>query len=191
MKLYEKLPDSVIVNGKRIRLNLDFRNVLRMIDILSEDNLMQDARDYLALKCICKHPKKGMMGPVRKLLFPGAGSENGDKITDFAQDADLIRAAFLQEYGINLFRDKLHWFEFACLFACIPAGNKYSEILQIRTKPIPAATKWNQEERAWSMKAKAEFAVKLTEKEQERQYKKNVKGIGQMLAAIAGKGEKK
>jgi hypothetical protein len=105
MKLYEKLPDSVMVNGKRVRLNLEFRNVIRMIDIMSEDGLMQEAREYLALKCICRHPKKGMMKPVRELLFPGAGSDNSERITDFEQDADLIRAAFLQEYGINLFRD--------------------------------------------------------------------------------------
>jgi hypothetical protein len=113
MKLYEKLPDSVMVNGKRVRLNLEFRNVIRMIDIMSEDGLMQEAREYLALKCICRHPKKGMMKPVRELLIPGAGSDNSERITHFEQDADLIRAAFLQEYGINLFRARLHWFEFS------------------------------------------------------------------------------
>lgn len=191
MKLYEKLPDSVIVNERRIRLNLDFRNVIRMIDILSEENLMHEAREYLALKCICRHPKKGMMGPVRELLFPGAGPDAEEKITDFAQDADLIRAAFLQAYGINLFREKLHWFEFSCLLSCIPAGNKYSEILQIRARPMPAATKWNGEERAWLLKAKTEFGIKLSEKEKKKKYENSVKNIGQMLLALAGEGEKK
>lgn len=186
MKLHEKLPDSVIVNGHKVRLDLDFRNVLKFIEILSEDNLMPEAREYLALKCICKHPRKGMMIPVRKLLFSEAGTGNAEKITDFAQDADLIRAAFMQEYGINLFRDKLHWLEFSCLLSCIPSGNKYSEILHIRSKPIPAPTKWNGEERAWLIKAKHDFAIKLTEKEQERKYEKDVKAIGQILSALVG-----
>lgn len=190
MKLYEKLPDSVMVNGKKVRLNLDFRNVIRMVDIMSEDGLTHEAREYLALKCICKRPKKGMMKPVRELLFPGAGSDNGERITDFEQDADLIRAAFLQEYGINLFRDHLHWFEFSCLLSCIPSGNKYSEILQIRAKPIPAASKWNAEERTWLMKAKSEFGIKQTEKEQEKKYKQDIKNISLMLDALIGEGEK-
>jgi len=189
MKLYEKLPDSVIVNGKRVRLDLDFRNVIRMIDILSDDDLMQEAREYLALKCICKRPRKGMMAAVRVLLFPGAGSESGERITDFAQDADLIRAAFMQEYGINLFRDRLHWFEFSCLLSCIPSGSKYADILQIRAKPIPAATKWNTEERTWLMKAKSEFGIKKTEMEQEKRYKQDIKNIGMMLDALIGGGK--
>ena len=190
MKLYEKLPDSVVVNGKRVRLNLEFRNVIRMIDILSEDNLMQEAREYLALKCICKHPKKGMMEPVRKLLFPNAGDGSIERITDFEQDADLIRAAFLQEYRINLFRDKLHWFEFSCLLSCIPSGSKYSDILQIRAKPIPFPSKWNAEERKWLIKAKSEFGIKKTEKEIEKKYKQDVDNIGMMIEALIGEGEK-
>ena len=189
MKLYEKLPDSVTVNGKRIRLDLDFRNVLRFIDILCEENLTSEAREYLALKCICKHPKKGMMIPIRKLLFPGATAENAEKITDFSQDADLIRAAFLQEYGINLFREKLHWFEFSCLFGCLPSGSRYSDILQIRAKPIPAPTNWNAEERAWLIKAKSEYAIQTTEKGREKKYEHDVQSIGQMLDTLFGDGE--
>ena len=190
MKLYEKLPDSVIVDGHVVRLDLDFRNVIKFIETLSQDDLMPKAREYLALKCICKHPRQGMMTPVRRLLFPETGSESTEKITDFIQDADLIRAAFLQAYGINLFRDKLHWFEFSCLLSCIPSGTKYSEVIQIRAKPIPAPTKWNTEERAWLMKAKHEFGIKLTEEEQAKKYEKSVKNIGQMLSALVGDGEK-
>ena len=190
MKLHERLPDSVVVDGHRVRLDLDFRNVIKFIEILSQDDLMPEAREFLALKCICKHPRKGMMTPVKKLLFPETGSESTGKITDFAQDADLIRAAFLQSYGINLFREKLHWFEFSCLLSCIPSGSRYSEVVQIRTKPIPAPTKWNSDERAWLMKAKHEFGIKLTEKEQEKKYEKSVQNIGRMLTALVGEGEK-
>lgn len=191
MKLYEKLPDSVTVDGRKIRLDLDFRNVIHFMEILSEDYLTPEAREYLALKCICRRPREGMMFAVRRLLFPGAGKEDGERVTDFTQDADLIRAAFMQEYGINLFRDKLHWFEFTCLLSCLPSGSKYSDILQIRTKPMPTATKWNTEERAWLMKAKAEYAIKLTEKEQEKRYAQSVKNLGKMLTALVGEGDSK
>ena len=188
MKLFESLPDSVTVNGKRVRVDLDFRNVLKMMEILSRDDLMPEAREFLALKCICKRPRKGMMYPVRRLLFPGAGGEH-KKITDFEQDADLIRAAFMQEYRINLFRDKLHWFEFSCLLGCLPEGSKYMEILSIRTRPIPAPTAYNQNEIAWLTEAKARYGLELTEKEQKKQYSEDVRRIGAFLLSLAGEGE--
>ena len=185
MKLYEKIPDHVTVNGKRIRVNLDFRNVLKMIDILGQDDLLPDAREWLAMKCICRRPVKGMMQEIMKMLFPKA--EARERITDFEQDADLIRAAFMQAYGINLFRDKLNWFEFSCLLSCIPEGSKYSDILSIRARPMPEANQYNQKERQWLAEAKAQFGLKITEKEQEERYKKDVHRISSFLMALEGK----
>lgn len=184
MKLYEKYPDSVTVGGKRIRLDLDFRNVLRMMDILAEDDLMADARDYLAMKCICRHPRKGMKKEVMKLLFTeGADHE---RITDFDQDADMIRAAFLQAYRIDLNTRKMHWFEFSGLLSCLPEGSMYTQVLSIRARPIPAADKYNAAEREWLMKAKALYAIRMTEKEQQTQYSRDVQKIGEFLLAFAG-----
>ena len=187
MKLYEKLPDRVKVGKRNIRVNLDFRNVLRMIEILSRDDLFSDAREYLAMKCICKHPVKGMYAPVRKMLFPDV--EEHEKITDFEQDADLIVSAFRQAYGIDLFREKLHWLEFCCLLGCIPEGNRYADVIGIRTRPIPRETKYNAEERAWLMKAKAEFALDKTAEEQEKAYSKGVQMVSAFLLSLAEKGE--
>ena len=189
MKLQDNLPNCVIVRGKKVRLDLEYRNVLRMIDTLARDDLMPDAREWLAMKCICKHPRKGMISEVKKLLFPDA-KEQHERITDFEQDAELIRAAFMQEYRINLFREKLHWFEFVCFLSCLPVGSKYTDILNIRVRPMPAATSYNSEERAWLARAKAEFALKLDDKEQEQAYSKGVQKLGAMLMALAGEGDK-
>jgi hypothetical protein len=145
MKLYERLPDRVIVGRRRYKLRLDFRNVLRMIDTLTRDDLLPEAREYLALRCITR-PRgntHALMAAVLELLFPARG-ESTEKIMDYAQDADLIRAAFLQCYGINLYRDKLHWFEFSALLASMPEGSRYSEILSIRARPMPAPTNGTQ-----------------------------------------------
>jgi hypothetical protein len=182
MKLYERLPDRVTVGRRHFRLDLDFRNVLKMIDILAREDLLPEAREYLALRCITR-PRgnvHALMSAVLELLFQ-PGEKGADRIMDYAQDADLIRAAFLQSYGINLYRDKLHWFEFSALLASMPEGSRYSEILSIRARPMPAPTKWNAEERAWLAKAKAQYAVKLTEKERENQYQK---GLRQMAAGL-------
>ena len=189
MKLYERLPDRVTVGRRRYKLRLDFRNVLRMIDTLGRDDLLPEAREYLALRCITR-PRgntHALMTAVLELLFPARG-ESTEKIMDYAQDADLIRAAFLQCYGINLYRDKLHWLEFSALLASMPEGSRYSEILSIRARPMPAPTKYNADERAWLAKAKAQYAVKLTDKERGNQYQKGLRQMAASLLNLAKQG---
>lgn len=191
MKLQDKLPRGVTVRGRFYKLDLDFRNVLDMIDIQARDDLLPDARDYLALKCVMKRPKrvKETLSAVRALLFPAAQKiQNNKKITDFTQDADLIRAAFLQEYGINLYRDKLHWMEFSSLLAGLPDGNRYNDVLGIRARPMPAPTKYNAEERHWLAKAKADLALRLTDNEREVSLNQSLRDVATSLLALAGKG---
>jgi hypothetical protein len=196
MRLYERLPDSVTVRGKKIRCDFDFRNVLRMLRVLSRDDLTEEARIALAAGCITKRPGRraaGIIAAAGKLLFGKTekGAKTHQRITDFDQDADYIRAAFLAEYRINLFRDRLHWCEFSSLLACLPEGSRYSEILGIRSRPMPKPTKYNQEERRWLAKAKADFAIRLTDREREEKLKENLRSVAVSLLALAGSGGEK
>ena len=70
MKLFERLPDGVTVDGKFYKLNFDFRNVLRMLEVLSMEDLMDDAREYLALKCLTRRPRniEKVLKEVRNVL---------------------------------------------------------------------------------------------------------------------------
>ena len=189
MKLQDKLPDGVKVDGKFYKLDFEFRNVLRMIDILDDDDLMPEAKAYKALRCLCRRPRNVLrvLPAVKGLLFK-APRKIGPKSTDFVQDAGLIRAAFRQAYGIDLYRDKLHWIEFTELLSGIPEGSRYAEVVGIRARPIPAPTKWNQHEREWLMKAKADVALEMGEKERARRYEQDVSNIAAVLMSMAKKG---
>lgn len=192
MKLYERLPNSVIVNGRRVKCDFSFRNVLRMLDTLARDDLTADARIYIAKSCITKNRRvkpQELLTKVYEILFPkGKTEENKEKLTDFAQDADFIRAAFMQEYGINLYRDDLHWCEFSALLSGLPEGSRYTEILGIRARPMPAPTKWNSEERKWLAKAKAQFAVALTDREARDSFNASLRSVAFSLLSLAEKG---
>lgn len=193
MKLQDNLPDSVKVGKRKYRIDLCFRNVLGMMDVLQDDTLIPDAREWLALKCIMKRPPKDprpVMIAVKNLLFPDVKPADHKKLTDFVQDADLIRAAFWQTYHVNLYRDNLHWFEFTMLLSCLPEGSRYAEILGIRARPMPKATKYNAEERQWLMRAKASCAVKMTDKERENTYQSSLHRTTASLLQLAKRGEK-
>ena len=187
MKLQDRLPDRVEVDGKWYRLDLDFRNVLKMIEVLDRDDLMPEAKAYKALSFVCKRPKNALrtLECVKGLLFKAPRKTGGQKVTDFIQDAGLIRAAFRQAYGIDLYRDKLHWIEFTELLNAIPEGSRYAEVVGIRARPMPAATKWNQHEREWLAKAKADCRLEMSEKEQARRYEQDVGNIAAFLLGMA------
>lgn len=182
IKLQEGLPDSVTADGRRYKCDFDFRNVLRMLDIMQREDILPDARDYLCAKCVCRPPRRAgnVYQALCDLLFPRApeGPEKaGKKLTDYVQDAPLIRAAFRQVYHIDLFRDKLHWLEFIELLQYLPDGCRYEETIGIRARPMPAPTKYNAKEREWLMKAKQSVALHMTDKEQERRYDADVSKV--------------
>lgn len=186
MKLQDKLPDSVMVDGKKIRVDLEFRNVLRMLETLDRKDLIDGAREYVAVRCICKHPRPGVLEAVKELLFTHKRkTEPGAKLTSFDQDAPLIRAAFRQTYGIDLYREKLHWIEFTELMQGIPEGTRYSDTVSIRAREMPAPTKYNAKEREWLAKAKAEVALDIPEEERMRNYDRDVVNIFHALKARA------
>ncbi len=191
MKLQDRLPRGVTVRGRFIKLDLDFRNVLNLMDTLARDDLLPEARDYLALRHLTRRPRwpQETLAALRPVLFPQTKrTASKGKITDFEQDADLIRAAFRQVYGIDLYRDKLHWLEFSALLAGLPEGNRYNEVLGIRARPMPAPTKYNAEERKWLAQAKADLALRVSDKERANTLEQGLRGLAESLLALAAKG---
>ena len=183
IRLYDSLPKGVTVNGKFYKCNFDFRNVLKMLDIMQREDIEITARDYLCAKCVCRPPKNAseVYNEICNVLFEKRPETDGKRITSFEQDAPLIRAAFRQVYGINLFVDKLTWFEFTELLQGLPQGNRYEEIIGIRARPVPAPTKYNQKEREWLIKAKQSCALHLTEQEAAKKYDADV---GKVFAGL-------
>ena len=193
MKLFERLPDRIEIDGRKYRLDLDFRNVLRMVEIMNREDLLSEARNYLALKCVMRKVPKNVgqaMTAVSAIIFPNTKKkgDKGPKLTDYTQDADLIRAAFLQCYGINLWREKLHWFEFTGLLAGLPEGSRYIDIVGIRAKPLPEPTKYNAKERQWLIEAKQRYAIEKTAKEEEEALQASLHATTLSLLALAKRG---
>lgn len=192
MKLQERLPDRVTVDGRSYKVNLDFRNVLNFMDVIGRDDLIDAARDWHALKCLMRRPPRNwerraaIIRAVRDLLFPAQkGQQDGPRLTSFEQDADLIRAAFRQHYGIDLYRDKLHWVEFTGLLGALPEGSRYAEVLGIRARPMPKPTKYNAEERKWLAEAKARVAIHINDAEAARNVQAGLRMMAESLLIMA------
>lgn len=194
LKLYERLPDSITVDGRKYRCDYDFRNVLRMLDIMGRDDIYPDARDYLCAKCVIRGRIPAISAgkvyaALCDVLFVKPTEGGGKRLTSYEQDAALIRVAFRQVYRIDLFRDRLHWFEFTELMHHLPEGNRYEEVIGIRARPMPQATKYNAKEREWLMKAKQSVALHLTEREREYKYDQDVTNVFKGFMSMIRKAE--
>ena len=193
IKLFQSLPDGVTVGGRFYPCDFDFRNVLKMLDIMQREDIYPDARDTLCVRCVVRRKVKDVPAvyrAVNDILFEKKPNGGGEKLTSFEQDAGMIRAAFRQVYGINLFTDRLTWFEFTELLQNLPEGNKYTEVIGIRARPMPEATKYNSKERQWLMEAKQRYSLHLSEAEAARKYQADVGGAFLGLMAMIKGSEK-
>ncbi|MPW26262.1 hypothetical protein GC105_10730 [Alkalibaculum sp. M08DMB] len=180
--------------GKNIKLNLSFDRVLRVFDLLKEDideidklELSLDIliKNYWNIKSL-SYPKKVK---IREIIFneyisPGKKSSSKDeKVLDFKQDASYIYSSFMLDYGIDLTEQqgKLDWRKFIALFQGLSPNTKIVEVIGIRSREIPAPNKHNQKEIEALLKAKAYYALEMTEEEREDQFQR---GLDKLVNAL-------
>ena len=192
MRLREELVYKIRVGKKTYRLKTDFRDVLKMLDILGDRELTEIARIDLALRAVVKRPPNRtkdqllvFLAARAALIRPPKNKGDGEKMTDFDQDADMIRAAFRQAYGIDLYRSRLHWTEFTELLNNLPSGTRYSDVLEIRARPLPEATKWNGKQRQALIEAKMRYGIEKTVEEQKKSYQRGVNHLAESLLRMA------
>lgn len=199
MNLHTPLPWSVTLeSGRSIKLYASFDRVLAFLDVLRMKTMMEEDAEKTAVfllfgnQHLTGEETQEAIEKARCILFGTQKSESsGPRVLDFQQDAELILAAFRQAYGIDLFREqgRLHWLEFIALLNSIPQGTRLSEIMEIRACKVPRVTKNNREQVQSIMKAKAKYAIKLTEEERKAQFNAGMQDLAKFMVQQAKAGE--
>ena len=194
MTLYEK-PDSCIsFRGKTVRLRAEFYRVLQCSAIVTDPVLSDTDKVSLCLRLLVKSHSRIPKEYAGKLeLFQAVfgflsesdkRQEVNQKVFDFEQDAAYIYAAFYQCYHIDLHSKtgrNLHWRQFISLFSGLPENTRFMEIVSIRSRPMPKATKYNAEQRQSLAKLKALHRLELSEEERKAQLQQ---GLAKMAIAL-------
>lgn len=186
MTLYDRLPESIEVDGEAFEIYPSFDRVLEALDSFAVDASDEARADYLCELLIKGSPKDKTkaLNAYFAVMLDGKPSD-GPRAFDFGQDSKYIYAAFVQAYGIDLYdqRDKLHWWKFIALFNALPSDTLMAEIMRIRTQPIPAATKYNGEEIRSLIKAKAAYRLEISEAEREAEFQQNLNNVARQMRA--------
>lgn len=67
---------------------------------------------------------------------PEADAGAGEITLDYHCDAAYVLGAFQQAYGIDLTRERVHWFRFRALFAALPEETLMAKIMSWRTMDL-------------------------------------------------------
>ena len=127
---YRGLPNAIAACGQVFLLNTDFRPWLQYPGIIREDlrELFTDRTPPLLTREVIEQLDCFYMPPAE---LP-RGSSAGVPLVDWDLDADLIYAAFMQAYSIDLIETGMHWHKFLALFSALPEETLMVKIMSYR-----------------------------------------------------------
>lgn len=188
-----RYPEFVEVEGKKYKINTDFRVALRCNKIVQDESINDLERTmaviYLlfgdeALQDIRNYEKLSEL--ATKYLCCGKDYEESkeDPDMDFEQDMDYIEASFMSDYHIDLSSEKMHWWKFYNLISGLSnseMGNCciLNRIRNIRTIDLKDIT--DRKEKQKIIEAKRHFALKKKEPQLTEQQIKSIERLNKAL----------
>lgn len=146
--LTEKLPESIEIAQKTYLIGTDFRiwikfsqtAFLREMDMLSFVNILALIfRKETGCPPANEETVKAILdfaNPFKTDSTKNGSSGSRKQIYDFELDEKYIYSSFMQQYGINLTKADLHWWEFKALFDGLSADTPFGKIVEFRSKDI-------------------------------------------------------
>lgn len=132
----QNLPCTVDVAGRAWRVKTDFRYGLLFYRFIKERKPLGEYALFF------EGDSPDMSGEAGSALVAfyadkpplprGSAGDDGEVLSDWWQDGDLIYAAFMESYGIDLFDVRLHWHKFLALFRGLH-DTKLNEVIGIRS----------------------------------------------------------
>lgn len=146
------LPNTVTVAGKAFLINTDFRIWLRfereikLMPFIDTSYIFpEDKPQYVSIPELLEFARP-------KSELPRKMRNQSDEIAlDFDIDSDLIFAAFMECYGIDLTEADMHWHKFLALVKGISDSCRLGKIMSYRVyeKQTDKSDPYEELQRAW------------------------------------------
>ena len=146
---YEDYPTSILVDGQEVQIVTDFRDYIRLFDMLKDDSLSCSEKAVVLGQYFRTPPSdlnaaiEGLLSFVSMEELPKCGIHGSDRseeeearqkeVYSFSIDYPFIFSAFLREYQINLRTiEYMHWWEFRMLFDGLPDDTEIKKRIMYR-----------------------------------------------------------
>ena len=177
--LIDALPQKLWIDEKEYPIRWDFRvGILYELLMLDED-VKGAEKPLLALRLFYpkipdnwKRALEGIqwfycLGEVNKIFKQNRRKRMQEKIYSFEQDATYIYSAFLEQYGIDLTKERqLHWWKFRALFQGLQEDTKFCKIMGYRS--IELSESMGKEQREFYRRMKALYRLPSSKDEEEK-----------------------
>lgn len=170
-------PEYAEIDGKKYKINTDYRVAIRCNDISLQDISIEEK--YLAIIYLLfgddglndKEHYNELMEKANYFLKCGKVDEginnNEEPDMDFIQDFPYIEASFMSDYGISIKDKPMHWWEFYYLLCGLSQSefgnscvlNRIRDLRHLDLNKID-----DPKEREKMRKAKEQFALKKRDK---------------------------
>jgi hypothetical protein len=130
--ILDALPDTF----QGVAFNSDFRAVLEFFRLLEskEDETIKAQKVALLFFPEGVPEDKDVWPFIESFINCGEDGGGGEKVFDFDVDGSRLYVSFLQAYGIDLRKEKLHWWIFIELFKGLPEDTIVKRVIDLRAK---------------------------------------------------------
>lgn len=200
--LTEQFPTKLNIGGAACPINSDFRTVLRCYEVQGRSKQLSSEQLSEILRLFYPKSKRISEEHIDKMFwFFACGREkekkkfprkiaglNNKQPFDFKTDADLIYAGFMQQYGIDLQEDDMHWWKFMILLENLGSDTRLQKVMEYRT--IDTSSKnLSKEQRKFLKAMQKYFELSNTSSEKSERLKKIEDALlngGDIAKALAG-----
>lgn len=156
IRMFKKLPYFVFLGGKKYKINVDFRKMISYEKVLEDKAIDKSQKIKKGLQllypffCIeenymwlLNHPEIYKEACEKMVWFYTCGnrvnyhkSKKGsfsqkNRIYDYEYDDEYIFSAFYEK-GIDLTRDRVHWWKFRAIFKSLTENCMFEKIMKYR-----------------------------------------------------------
>ncbi len=160
-------PEYAIINGKKVKINTDFKVALRCFEVLNDDTIGEHERAlaivYLLFSVIPPYDELNEYTRQSiKFLQCGeepkenAQEEYSKRDIDMVLDMQYIRPSFMADYHIDLNKTNLHFWQFCELISGLTENSLLNRVRSIRTANI---NEYKGEAKDKMLKAKQQVAL--------------------------------
>lgn len=136
-----KYPEYALIDGKKIKIDTDYRTALACLRAINDEELTDVERAFAVTSLLFGADTEiiDMETALKKAsYFLCCGKkqthENKDIVMDFEQDEEYIRTSIRTDYGLNMNEiDYMHWWEYNELIHGLTEKCILSKVINIRT----------------------------------------------------------
>lgn len=171
------LPEYALINGKKVKINTDFRFALKCQEIAVDDEINDYERALAIIYTLFGEEAlqdddhlEEYLEKSLKFLQCGAETNSIDEVGevtfDFEQDWGLVKASFMSDYKKDLDKEQIHWWTFYDLLGGLTDQTILSRVRQVREEPL-SGKKGKELDRWIKAKKAVELKPKKTAREKE------------------------